>query len=407
MLTKISKMIKKVFLYTALFIVSGCLLFFIFTLAVFKIKELGAAPTLTSIIEIPYRYNRAGHIIVDVEINGMKYPFILDSGGSNKIFTSAEIPDNGLRFVGFGIDANGTPFFPLLKKLSKVSIADVEYLDFTFGKMDSPFSTCIDDGMGIIGKELMRHHVWQFFPEQQIIRISNEIEQTIQSEKAKLINCDIGRFGHQIYTLVKLGNDSLSRYQKCIIDTGFNGTITIPNDSSLLSLRKIESFGDNSKGLASSDSSNAWIARAERIQFSDEIIDGSLDIFINTKNFKAVGVEFLRAYNFTLDWKNAQIILDPISDVGVKLAGFGINLNFDNSRGIYVDNILENSKAYNLMLRPGTKILEVNGVSHDDISDFCQLRDLIKSNREVVSLKYIVNNEIITTDFFRYQYLEN
>jgi hypothetical protein len=404
MLTKIGHFFKKFILWSIVIGLAAFVTFVVMTLIMYGVKDKGVTTLNKPYIEIPYRYNSTGHIVIDVEVKGKIYPFIMDSGASNMLFSQFGVEDDGFRFFGFGVDSNGAPFFPMLKKMNQFRIGQISFSDFTFSQMKPHFVHCFEDGVGLIGKEAMRHYVWQFFPEEQIIRISNELSETTQSFKADTVDCTVGKFGYHLNAMVKIDTDSTARFKKSFVDLGFNGSWTIPFDSSMITLPRVESIGSNGKGLASANESTTWFSRTNQLQIGDFSYDKNMDFMVTQRRFKAIGIGFLKAFNFTLDWKGSRLILDPLPDKDVKIKWFGINLDWKEGEGVIVGSIIENSKADSLSITPGTPVRLVNDRSSYDFSDKCELSQHIKAS-DSLTISYIQGGQEKSAWFTKYYYL--
>ncbi len=363
--------------------------------------ENGKVVLFSDWIEIPYEYTYSGHIKIYVEIEGQKYPFILDSGASNMLFGDDRNLSGGFKGFGIGIDSNGTFFLTSIRSVKSLSIGSLAAEDLRFEIKEFSLD-CPNEVIGIIGKETMRHHVWQFLPLQKIIRIGKDQRAVLHYPGEDTVNLGINKFGYQLSIYTALNGRKKGRY---LVDTGYNGVVSTSLDSAWIPEEGLQIFGVGSKGLSSVDSSENYLFRIDSFQLSkDVIIQGPMTAQVSNRSFKAIGTGLLKKFNFSLDWKNGMMILDPIDTLRFTSRGFGVGFEIDKLHNVYVSSIIENSSAEEVGLLVNQKIISLNGFS-SSILDGCSLESLIDKS-DTLRVEFEKNNMLNSVKLYRTNYFE-
>ncbi len=368
----------------------------------FKIKARGEIINSPSnFIEIPYRYNETGHIVIIAKINGQSFPFIIDSGASNMIFAG-----NGLRYdrfkgFGFGIDSNGEFVLSRMGSVGSVEIGDMVFSDLRFEMIESDISGCQESGVGIIGKETMRKAIWQFFPNRKMIRIAMNQSAVQHSASEDTIRLRINPYGHQPSANISLDGRPTRRY---LMDTGFNGNITTSLDSSWNLTKGIRVIGTASKGLMSKDSTDNYLFEIDQLRIKQFVIDKPITVSVSDRSFQALGLGILADFNFTFDWKNQVLLLDPLPKQSFKSKSYGVRLETADD-GVVVSTLYVGMQAFHSGLYVNQRIEEINGYPANTISDDCILDDLI-DDRDTLVLKYRDGEHLKTIELRKEYFFE-
>lgn len=351
--------------------------------------EKGEVTISSDWIEVPYEYTYSGHIKIMVDVAGKNYPFILDSGAGNILFGDDHSLSNGLKWVGFGMDSNGSLFFTKIKGLDRFRIGELSGKDLRFKIQRYPLD-CPEEFIGIIGKETMRHFVWQFFPERKMIRIARSQNETIHYPDEDTISLSRNKNSHHLYVSLGLENRKRKSY---IVDTGSNSTISTPIDSTWQKDRGKRVFGLASKGLSSIDTTGSYLFKIDTLIFKNGYkIMAPISINVRNNDFKALGTGFLKNFNFTIDWQTNQLILSPLENQTFIGRGFGAGIDIDDDKGVYISSIIEDSPAYRASFAVNQKIASVNGVNASSI-DGCLLEE-IKDESDTLKLTFIKEDKL-------------
>ena len=108
-----------------------------------------------------------------------------------------------------------------------------------------------------------------------------------------------------------------------------------------------------------------------------------------------VGVEFFKMFSPVVDFKN-NIMYLKIQPVVTQrnMHEMGVHL-FVAKKGIVVKHVIENSEAYNRGLRPNDRVISVNGISVDNLSEqsLISMMDRLYKTRGPVELIYLRGNK--------------
>ncbi|MEP1183355.1 retropepsin-like aspartic protease [Ekhidna sp.] len=361
----------------------------------YQIIEKGSVSFESDWIEIPYEYTSSGHIKIYLEVDGTKYPFIVDSGASNILFGDSQGLSNEFKGFSFSVDSNDKPSFVKIRSVESITIGTLTGNDLRF-KIIEYSADCEGEAIGIIGKEAMRHHVWQFLPERNMIRIAKSQDHITHFPNEDTIKLRRNKYSHHLYARISIDGRKSNSY---FVDTGSNGKITTPLDSTWKVQEASKVFGRTSKGLGGIDKTASYIFRIDSLNFKNGGgTKGPMDISVSDRKFKALGSAFLRNFNFTLDWKNKQMILAPLEKQRFIYRDFGARLNVDED-GVFVTTIIENSSAYQAQLEVGQRIDKVNGVLASEL-DGCTLVEKVNES-DTLKLTFKKEDEINSVNLLR------
>ena len=85
----------------------------------------------------------------------------------------------------------------------------------------------------------------------------------------------------------------------------------------------------------------------------------------SNKKSKTLGNKVLENYNVVLDFKNSELVLEPITDLFPDFSGFGIKLKYKDEQWI-IASVITESQAYDFGIRPGQVVLKINEINLAD-----------------------------------------
>lgn len=339
----------------------------------YKEKAKGSFSEFPGIEVIPFTYTCSGHILVPVQFDNDTtiYPFILDSGGSNVIFdyfpAKKDFPICG---ISLSIDAGGNLAFPAIRKTGKVKVGSVEFSGLRFGKV--PFNwNCYDHVYGIIGKETMRNLAWQIDFENQRILVASKIDKfSIQPGTFK-VKLSENHFSHHLYVTLATP-DSISN--TFIFDVGNSGALSIKQGNAkfddVISNSIIE-LGSHSKGVTGKSRSDESMVEYPLLLLGDSLQLKNIWAIRSKTGLNLFGLGILNHFKITFDWVDKYLFLETkkeLCDFNDSSIGFTMDFKDGNT---FITSVIKNSMAYISGIRPGQKVVSLNGISLDNEDDFC------------------------------------
>lgn len=117
-----------------------------------------------------------------------------------------------------------------------------------------------------------------------------------------------------------------------------------------------------------------------------------------------VGVEFFKMFSPVVDFKNNIMYLKIQPVVKERnMHEMGVHL-FVAKKGILVKHVIENSESYNRGLRPNDKIISVNGIRLDNVSEqnLISMMDRLCKAKKSIELIYLRGNKRMKSVLFNH-----
>ena len=344
--------------------------------------------------EIPFEF-RKGHIIIKAKVNGKVYPFILDTGAGNYVFSN-HLTDQSFDKIGeMGTyDANGASITSDLIKLPSLEIGNLKFKDLTAQQRVFNFP-CLDDVVGIIGRNTLRHGVWQIDYQQKVLHVSDNIE-NLQLTTDK-IPAHVNRYSFTI-TVPLYVNDSTA--VDFMLDTGSNGWISTNNEiaaqmATHADLRFLGASGNSLGGYNGAKEEKKSLAKS--MTLGTHTMD-SLPVHYAAKHINLIGNAALKNYLITISWKDGGVWLDPIpSPKEPTPKSFGFRTKKHEGK-VLISSIVD-FKADASGIKPGDQVIAYNEIDLTNADDgtYCQFRNL---ETKSVALKVLNSeNDTITYTF--------
>ena len=342
-------------------------------------------------ITIPVYKDRTGRILADVEIEGKKYPFLIDNGARTFIDPSL-IKPLGAKMRGFTPSGTATRKLSL-RKIMRVPLLNLSGMHFenVYVKVHDFKRECGEqDVYGIIGRGLMHYFIWSFDMNLNEVNISNNtaidrLSSTLVKIPFKHYNKDYQRI------LLEINIPQLDKPIKTHLDMGNNDFLSLVKhklDSTRYPRKQI--YGSLSTSLGKKSTVNAG---AYYLVDTLEIYAGLKlnDIIVSTDDIVSnlLGCQFLTRYNFTLDFLNEQLILEPIYvEKGDPIKRFWFDYSWDETQeAAVVDYLIEAGPAYNVGLELGDIIQSFDGYHLNSQKAYCEEPDIKGDTTELKVLK--------------------
>ena len=362
-----------------------------------QFKKLNSGKLATEFITdtIPFYYSNSKHILIDVNVEGSdkKYPFILDSGASNFIFSNHveefDLETNG-KSIGMG--ATGNIFFSNIREIDSLKINNLFFKDLNANEQELNFN-CIDDVYGLIGAGLMQHLVWQIdFKTKQII-VSKRLEDLNIGENIIEIPLKENPYSHHLSMSVKFNNGRKNK--SVLLDLGNSGILSIDEKLAIedsLNFKKKIIDGKISMGLGGESKS----LKKEKYYLIDTIHFNKTSfniqkVPVNTtpKGIDILGLGFFKNYKTTISWADKKLILEPYdneSDFIWKTSGFISRFNKELDKTI-IKGIIEGTPASREKIPLNAEIISINGKKFLTESDYCDYKKSIKKDTINLTIK--------------------
>ncbi|WP_091406962.1 aspartyl protease family protein [Aquimarina amphilecti] len=390
-------MIKKIFIIMGVLVVCLTVFVFFFINHYKKLDQLTIKRT-SEVNSIPFRYSSSGHILIDLNIDnsGKTYPFILDTGASNYLFHNFPTKNIG-KSIGKGIskDTNGKISFPKIYTIPFLKIGDTELEDIAFSISTTKFN-CSEEIYGIIGKNIMRHFVWQIDFQNKIIHIAKDIKYLSKNKEKEIkIKLQENKFSHHLYIPLYIESNLKT---KIILDTGLGGNMSLsPKEIDKLTSTKEKRniLGEGSRGLGGKSDSKQYLLHFNSLFLgkNKELPISDISVKVSEKSsFKAIGVGVLKNFLVTIDWTNKMLTLvQKTKTMNFAETGFGIRFGFEQE--LYIRSIIEGSKAHSIGLKPYMKEFLINGKSIETVEQFCSF-NAIKDTLNNMEIKFTKSEKV-------------
>jgi len=335
-------------------------------------------------------------IIIPVQINGNTYRFLVDTGG---IFEISEKLQEEFNFdqkestTIIDINRNKT-------ELKTVTVPEINIGNWSFKNRNAivsnlhnmyPYSCFELDGM--IGRDFFDTVLLHFDLASNTFRLT-ENAKVLELDTANRTKLKLSKRG---LPDIKLKLNGKTRYIE--FDSG-SGDFYSPKTSDvekalqkgatheILVFQGIFSFGVTMDNI---QPTNRYIEKVERFQIANTTFDNFYTQFSKV-SAPRIGAAILKYGTVTLDYKNKWFYYQPyaINDVMDPFITFGFDIAIED--GTYtVKYILKDSDAAIAGLRPGTKILKIDGISTQNIPEDCNgyLNGYAFKNNDKIKLTYL------------------
>ena len=340
-----------------------------------KLVKQGSVSNTDYFMEIPFNYYH-DLIFVEVEINGKKFKFFLDTGAEISAIGQHIIDEIDFKVITSAkvSGASKTKRKYEFVEIPKISISTIDFENIGAVTADLTHFKIVlgcEDIDGIIGNNLMRKAIWQIDYENKTLIITDNFEKLIVSPKASEIVMNSGKSGN-VYLDVTI--DSVK--STFTFDTGFTGKIKadkkfldklIDKNKALEFTTETGTTGLDLHGVQIGSTYNAFVntINVEGVIVNDQIM------VIKLVSSSLVGNSFFKNYVLTLDWEKDKLFLDLNNDIEADTLK-GYELVFSPNYLTNKIEIVRYRDDYQLdeKLSLGAEIIMINDV---DVSGFSTL----------------------------------
>ncbi len=360
---------KKTIIFLCIFGLSSCG-FLQFT-KVNKAQKNGRIATQKFKSEVHFQFLK-GDIIIPVEIEGKTYNFILDTGAScmidgelAKVLSTTKIGKSK------HIDVNNHTVWNKLRSLPSVTIGDVKFQDFAFSDMDFKSiseSTCMPIH-GFIGRNLLRHAIWQINYAQQTITFSDQRNLLWLDKNTKVVP-----FYGEGTPIVRILTDSTFLCE-AELDTGSNGDISIPQHlwADLPKSLKYQKRYGLVSGAFSTVIDTVFTTKVPNLTLGNQLQTHNTRVSTSKRLDRSIiGNAMLQNYLVTIDWPLREILFSEVQNIDNQLFEYGFVPGFYDGK-VVVSRLSANTIVAQKGLKIYDQILKINDIDTRNMSaqDFC------------------------------------
>lgn len=337
--------------------------------------------------------------VCQVEINGKKYRFLIDTGAltiiPREVFDELEL---AVRYRGMFNDFNNEKpqvkdfvILPSLK-INNLEFKDIGAVAFT---IENDLMKCLYDG--IIGANMLAKLKWKFDYSNKKAYASKSMEDLIEEQIDYSFPFTTNR-QKSPYIKGKILGKSLN----FLFDTGYNGRFSVPNEYAFYKENSAENQFITTTGVQSvglygpSNTVKSFVLKAEvevaEMTFPDELISGGNGAFM--------GSEFLADYIYLMNWEDQVIYLkkNKKPTQNLKIESFGYGSLFVNGK-LQVVKIIEEA---NSPLKIGDEIQSINNHVYTDVCAYVldnQERELDEIELQIKRGKKVLNFTLYKEEF--------
>lgn len=339
---------------------------------------------------------RLNLMFTEVEIEGQKYRFLIDTGAPFSI--SPELAEK-INFNLRGTDTmrssnskRGVHKWGIVKNIKIGSVGFSRITAFVIDFRKSKVLACLDFD-GIIGSNLMNTCIWQFHHDERKVIFSDMLSKLSYTSSSPQ---GIRKVGKQKapYVVCKVNNGSET---SVLFDTG-SGDFFDLKYSTYYSAKKAGKVDENievvtGRGLGSSGIYGAvdttkFMIKLPKLTIAGEEMEGVVtDMSITSKT--KVGIRFAKGRILTFDFPESQLYIHELPSKNVekefKTFGFGLHPKKDV---IIIGSIWEESSAEEYNLPKYAEVIKLDNMNFTQQEDNCKLTF---GSSEIMRDKDIVN----------------
>lgn len=312
-----------------------------------------------------------GLIFLPVIIHGKEYRFLFDSGAPFSISSQLQ---NELAFKvvskGKIIDSDHNRKKVIWAQIDSINIGDIAFLKQTAFVGDfeaNPLLRCLRID-GIIGSNILRQCNWTIDQQQNSLTFSTE-EPDLEGQFSIPFKTD---YQYNMFINIDIGQAVV---KNILVDYGSNGSISL-NKEIFSTLKNRNIIGESwvEKGMQQSGIIGKTVDLKREIVYSDSVYISNMElkqVMVRTGKTVSVGNNLLSRFRITIDWKNRNLHLIPNGNTPGSIHFPGFKLSYSPNQGIYVQSVIEQSKAYQEGVRPNMKVIKLDGLNFEGVNDFC------------------------------------
>ena len=314
-----------------------------------------------------------GRFLIDIPIENKVFPFLIDNGARTVIDKSLlkklKVKKGRKSLVA---SANGHLFLLDLVKIPSLRLGSILIEDM-YGKVKDFSNQCGEyPYYGIIGQDILKDFAVQFDLDNNSMRLSNK---TITFSDKSTIIPFYNYSSEKLQARVLFEIPELEESIPVMVDMGSNGFLDIiSGELEKTSYPSVQIFGRNGSSLGKKGQENSRACYlVDSLSLDDQISFTNVEIFSGGLTISLLGCKFLEKFNFTIDYLNKQLVLEPIDVLKyqhIKKYGFGFDWNLEQ-QAVTIDYVYEGSSAHQAGLKTGQIIHEINGLTYQNKEDYC------------------------------------
>jgi len=332
------------------------------------VLKKGSVQTGYFLKEIPFEMVN-NLVVLKITIRGKTYSFVFDTGAPVSVLSSEMAAELQLKSkvrtpVG---DAAGNALEEDWALIDTVNIAGVNFYDAPCISSDikaQQVFRCMNLD-GLLGASLMRHVIWAFDFRRNVIVMTNSAANLPASlQTGTAISFDPTK----TYTpLIDIEVDGKKTGEVINFDMGSSSTLQLgkyyfkEKDKLADFSYSTYSVGNSSVGLHGSGAIDTTFYDIRPISLAGYTGDKQL-ITYKKSGPTIIGMQWLKNFNFILNWFNNTITFSPVNEVPVgKIQPFGFSGKFNTSGDFFISEIVKGSDAEIKGLMYGDIITSING----------------------------------------------
>lgn len=322
-------------------------------------------------------------IFIPVTIEGATYRFLFDTGAPLSISEELQTT-HAYKKVSEGniIDSDNNRRAVNWVSVNAIGIGGVNFKDqtaFVGDFQSNPLLKCLEID-GIIGGNLIRHCNWTIDREGMSLHVYSADQNPSRENATAIPFTTDNQFN--IYTSLPIGNATV---KNVLVDYGSNGAVAVSEQifNTLKQQGIIENAyfekGVNQSGIIGNEVPlDREITQTNSIRFGNEQLQ---DLVIRTGPTTSIGNGLLSRFIVHIDWQENQLYLTPRVTQNTARKPAGFRLGYNDTKGIYVQSVIEKSDAWNKGLRPMQKVLKIDDLSLVTFQDFCSYVNHYSGNK--------------------------
>jgi hypothetical protein len=312
-------------------------------------------------------------VFVYVTIRSKQYRFILDSGAPFSISKQLQ-EDYNFKKVSSGkiIDSELDRKKVSWIQVDTIKIGNIPFVNQTafVGDFNSnPILKCLEID-GILGSNLLRHCNWTIDQEQKILSLSNTTDKE-DIEESIIIPFNTN-YQYSIFIKINIGK---AEVKNILVDYGSNGSISL-NQEIFATLKQNNIIGETffEEGISQSGIIGEAANFSREITYSDSVVLNNVNlknVMLRTGKTTSVGNDLLSRYRVIIDWNNKKLYLKETTNPAYSNNSFGFKLGYSIEKGVYVQSVIMNSKAYAKGIRPNMRVMKLDTLDFERAGEFC------------------------------------
>jgi hypothetical protein len=311
--------------------------------------------------EIPFEY-RNNHIILKVKIGNELYDYVFDTGGYNDITDSIQaknsFPVLTKQTVG---SANRLKSSVNIVKVDSLSIGELVFKDVAALQMnfDNSPSMCGING-AIIGASIIKNLSWRIDFSQKIIIVTDDFPKLPSLPKTVKVPVT---FNERLMPYIEAKLDG--RTDKFMFDLGSSTLINLTDQTAKKYTKDkelIEIFGGAVEGGNGIIKMPIHIFKASSFEIGNTAMYTNKPVvFTKLSNENLIGNPIIKDYVVTLNFKENELYLSPISDPKTINGwnSFGLNIDYKTNK-LLVTTIFNGLPAQKAGVNINDEILTIN-----------------------------------------------